>query len=308
MSYKKFNIILVMFVILLIGIEPIYALDIDSQAGTSGAKFLKIGLGARSIGLGGAFVSVADNLDSIYYNPAGLINITLPTISLSHTEWLTDISIQNISYLQPTEIGNFAGSILYLHMGDIVARDTSGEPIGIFSSYVIVGNIAYSKEIVERIKAGINFKMFYETIEQEKEIGFAFDIGGLYSNLLISNLNLGLCLQNIGPQVKFIKESAPLPLNLKSGISYSLFENSLLLSTEFNIPRDNKPYFNVGIEYNLKKRLSFRVGYTGRNDFDQGITAGLGINIVNWNIDYAYVPYGNLDSTHRITISTSFGE
>lgn len=43
--------------------------------GTSGAQFLKIGPGARPAGMGEAFAGVADDIHSVYYNPAGLANL-----------------------------------------------------------------------------------------------------------------------------------------------------------------------------------------------------------------------------------------
>ena len=43
-----------------------------SKVGTTAAQFLKIGVGARAIGMGGAFVAVADDATAIYWNPAGI--------------------------------------------------------------------------------------------------------------------------------------------------------------------------------------------------------------------------------------------
>src|SRR4029077_8125627 len=42
------------------------------QVGTSGAQFLKIGPGARPVGMGEAFTGVPDDIHAIYWNPAGL--------------------------------------------------------------------------------------------------------------------------------------------------------------------------------------------------------------------------------------------
>jgi hypothetical protein len=43
-----------------------------SKVGTTAAQFLKIGVGSRAVGMGGAFVAVADDITSLYWNPGGL--------------------------------------------------------------------------------------------------------------------------------------------------------------------------------------------------------------------------------------------
>ena len=43
-----------------------------SGPGTTAADILKIGVGARAIGMGEAYVAQADDVSSLYWNPAGL--------------------------------------------------------------------------------------------------------------------------------------------------------------------------------------------------------------------------------------------
>ena len=55
-------------------------INAQSNVATTSAAFLEIGPGARSIGMGSAFVSVADDASSIYWNPAGIVNINKPEV------------------------------------------------------------------------------------------------------------------------------------------------------------------------------------------------------------------------------------
>ena len=48
------------------------------------AGFFDLGVGARPLGMGHAFVAVADDVNAVYYNPAGLINITSPQLTFMY--------------------------------------------------------------------------------------------------------------------------------------------------------------------------------------------------------------------------------
>ena len=42
----------------------------NNNIGTVGVQFLQLGVGARAVGMGGAYVGVADNVDALFWNPA----------------------------------------------------------------------------------------------------------------------------------------------------------------------------------------------------------------------------------------------
>jgi len=68
---------------LIFGLQPfILNLSFASGAGTSGAIILKQTVGARPLGMGEAFVAVADNVaGALHWNPAGLSQIRKHEIS-----------------------------------------------------------------------------------------------------------------------------------------------------------------------------------------------------------------------------------
>ena len=57
----------------------------QSNVATTSASFLEIGPGARSVGMGSAYVSVADDASSIYWNPAGIVNVNKTEVPVSYT-------------------------------------------------------------------------------------------------------------------------------------------------------------------------------------------------------------------------------
>ncbi|MCK4513161.1 UPF0164 family protein [bacterium] len=88
----------VVFAALFLVVAP--SLECLSQ-GTSGAQFLGIGMGARSVGMGGAYVSLADDGSALYWNPAGLSQTTGMRLDVSHVSWLDDASYQYASFATP---------------------------------------------------------------------------------------------------------------------------------------------------------------------------------------------------------------
>jgi hypothetical protein len=83
------------------------------------------------------------------------------------------------------------------------------------------------------------------------------------------------------------------------------------------LPRDNKINFHTGIEYYLFDVIALRVGYKSEvsnnklgkfKNIPEGLTTGLGIRLGNIQFDYAYVPYGDLGNTHRISLLIRFGK
>ena len=71
------------------------------------ASFEEVGVGARTVGLGGAFTAVADDALALYYNPAGMAHLNRKEISASYGLLQTGLGDQskifnsNIVYVHP---------------------------------------------------------------------------------------------------------------------------------------------------------------------------------------------------------------
>ena len=63
-----------------------------SKVGTTAATFLEIPVGARAVGMGGAFVSVANDATALYWNVAGIANLERNEIMGIHSRWIAETS------------------------------------------------------------------------------------------------------------------------------------------------------------------------------------------------------------------------
>ena len=74
--------------------------NIHDGAGTTGAAFLKIDGGSRPAGMGGAFVGLANDINTIFLNPAGLTVVQAHELTAMQNFAFADISNQSIGYAQ----------------------------------------------------------------------------------------------------------------------------------------------------------------------------------------------------------------
>lgn len=274
--------------------------------GTTGAAFLKIGVGARAVALGESYAAVADEVSTLYWNPAGLSNIAGCEVILQHNQWLSQISQEYLGCALPVGEGKLGIGLNYLHLGEIerTLEDSSGNYAGTdgaFKAGDIAVSIAYSREIVTGLKVGLGIKGIEQRIDSEIARGIAVDLGGYYQTA-VKGLSVGLVAQNLGPKIKFIEQADPLPFKVKIGSALKI-KGNLLMSLDINKPIDNKVGINAGVEYTVFKVLSMRVGYNSRQDLDKGLTYGAGFNLGKISLDYVFVPYGDLGDTHRVSMS-----
>lgn len=60
------------------------------SAGATGAAFLKLGVGARAVAMGEAYAAEANSVESLYWNPAGLVNTWRPALLVSYKPIVED--------------------------------------------------------------------------------------------------------------------------------------------------------------------------------------------------------------------------
>src|SRR4030042_1458938 len=147
---------------LLILAAPLYA-DF-AKLGTSGAQFLKIGVG-RGVAMGEAFVAVADDASATFWNPAGLGLVNKREVSLMHNEWIADIRHESLIVVMP--LGTFGTrgiSLTALTMGEMEILRVDDHNTSIredtgTGTYFSVGDMAialsFGRMFTDRLSAGV---------------------------------------------------------------------------------------------------------------------------------------------------------
>ncbi|MBI4064567.1 MAG: PorV/PorQ family protein, partial [Elusimicrobia bacterium] len=234
------------FLLTLVGVAMTEGLAIAQT--NSGFSFLKIGVGARPIGLGSAYTAMANDATAIYWNPAGLGAIKKRELSAMHGEWLLGSNFDFLGVGYPSKIGALGFGMSMLSHPEQEGRDEQGRRTGNFSSRSNAFTLALSRPMSVQTHLGLGVKLIQSQIGQDKGQGFALDAGGLYHMTRIP-ISLGLSIQNLGPGIRFINEETRLPLTLASGLAWHGFAGVALAADFKYRVYDQKTNWALGTEY-----------------------------------------------------------
>jgi len=287
--------------------------SLSLAAGTSSANFLKISVGPRASAMGEAFSALADDATAIYHNPAGLAQLKMGELYLMHNQWFEGISQEYLALVFLGDRDAFALSVNYLSSGEIERRSSATEePEGIFSSSDGALTLSYARYLTQSFSFGLNLKGIRGQIDNYEATGYAADIGFLYT---FSKVNLALVVQNLGTEMKFKEEAFSLPLTYKAGLALKLLPDAILaLEVRKEQDTDGLSY-HAGAEVYLFNTLALRAGYNSKiadtelgetTSLSNGLTVGAGLKLGKLNLDYAFVPYGELGNTQRISLGIKF--
>jgi len=288
----------------------------QAKVGTAAAQFLEIPVGARSVGMGDVFLATADDASAIFYNPAGLANLTRREATFTHTMWPAGINHEFAAVVLPiNKIGGVVGiSAIGLTTGSMVER-TPGRPEGTgrtFSASDLAAGVTYSRKMTDRFAVGVTWKYIGEYYADVTAHSWAMDIGTLFQTSFKS-LRIGMNFCNFGPDITMLQTPYPLPMAFHFGLAGEVIDNGqhkVTLGWEGSHPNDNLEKFQVGLEYWFNNMFAVRGGYKfGAWDADRlGVGAGAKIPIGTTTIkaDYAFSDMQELKSVHRFSLGLEF--
>jgi hypothetical protein len=316
-----------------------------TKSGTTTAQFLKIQVGSRAIGMGGAYVAVANDVSSIYWNPAGLTGVGLGGgVSFVHTEWLAETNFDfAAAVIKAGKVGVFGLSFTSLSMPDMKVR-SEFEPEGtgeFFSAIDLALGISYARSLTDRFSIGFTGKYIRQQIWHMTASTIAFDVGLLFKTDF-DWLTLGMSISNFGPKMQYTGKDIfvnydftpnefgdsetvfanlqtdkwDLPLLFRFGLAVEILKqemHQITGSLEARHPNDNTESISFGLEYGFRKRFFLRGGYQSlfEDETEKGITLGTGFvyylsSSIPFFLDYAYADWGRLSNVHRFSLEIHF--
>lgn len=279
------------------------------------AQFLKIGVGARSTAMGGAYTAVADDVSAMSWNPAGLSQLSRRELGATHAELTGNTRYDFLGYALPLSRGTLGIGAVHLKHAAIESRDSLGRLSGSYGASDTAVNLSYALKAGPALSFGGGVKYITSGIGNASAQTAAFDFGGLYK------LNawgpgtptVGLAVQNVGPGMKFLGESSPLPLTVAAGLGYRL-PAGLGLALDYKYRPYSLSEVSVGTEYAIIPSFSLRLGYGSAQTVSNasrvagasGLATGFGLRAYGYSLDYTVTPFGAFGNSQRFSLGAKF--
>lgn len=315
------------------------------KVGTSAATFLRIPVGSRGTAMGSAFVSVADDVTAMFWNPGGLAKVSNYSLLVDHSSWLPGLDFYYFGLTLPFGRWGIVGINITSLTTEPMEITTPVDPMGTgetFTASSTAVGFCYARYLTDRFSIGANVKYIHESIYHCNASGFAFDIGTLYITPF-DDIQLGVSISNVGTKMQMAGEDlnvnvdiAPqqkgnnqsvvgrlktekfdLPIIMRMGLSWDVWQKKgscFRIAADAINPNDNAQSVNIGAEYTLiNKMLILRGGYNELflEDREKGLTLGAGLHVILKNdlgfiMDYAYQDFIHLGGVNRISLAIKY--
>lgn len=299
----------------------------NENVSTSGADLLNIRIQGRPFGMAGAFTAVANDVNALYYNPAGIVSLNTIEGSVMYSQGIDDMFYGSAAFIFPFSQANGLGiQFNLLHQGrmDVFHPEGTIEDLDLGNSFVLglsYGHILFG----EHTSFGLTGKLFKSSLGSYSATSAAVDLGVLVNFSRFSsqknNISLGLSVLNLGPGIKYINEKDALPLTFKLGAAYVYHfrylssDYQLILSHDFLTSSEYDALgMNTGMELSFRRTIFLRAGYQFRGDFtlddNNGFTSGIGVRVKNFQFDYGFKLSGSeiQKYDHCFSLTFAFGK
>ena len=281
--------------------------------------FLKIAPTARLESMGEAFAAVADGMDAIYYNPAGIASIEKFGWSFGGMRWFGETDYYTGAIAINTKFGVLGFSVITLSFPD-VEQTTATQPQGT-GQMLDLGDTAigfhYAYQMTDKVSAGIQLRHVKSKLGIDEDVSAVLLSAGTLMHTGFESLRIGMAIKNLGNDVSAIEifeSSQPVIFNL--GLAGEIMGNVgdpmyVTVAFEGAYHPDSWQRYHIGAELWLNNMLALRAGNRWRYDAQSwSVGAGVKANFNGRSI-MADVSYSELDELldHkpiRFTVSGAF--
>ncbi|MBI2915980.1 MAG: hypothetical protein HYY07_03890, partial [Elusimicrobia bacterium] len=293
-----------------------------AAAGKSGASHLKADIGARSVAMGGVQFASEERVFSQFYNPALMAWMNQKEIGLQHNEYILDLKQDVASYIHPLgdAWGVAGGAVNYFGYGDITGYDSQGTKTANVNASDLVVSGSWGKKMslelkglgvgVESLGVGASLKILRRNLGDVNALGFALDAGFVYPVRwgYLNGVRVAGAAQNLSNGMSFESSSDGLARVVRLGAVRSFWGKAVTVGIDGVLGSGVGFYPAIGAEYKVLTMISLRAGYKGSSHLEKNFTYGIGFENPLFTVDYAFVPFGNLEESHRVSVVYRFGK
>lgn len=288
--------------------------NIFSQSGGQPGQFLYYGVGARALGMGGAFYAVSDDATASYWNPAALSLLDRKEFSIMQAQMFEQTTLNFISYVHPTvSRGTFGFFINQMNSTGFEKVSITVDPdideivdiknLGSFNVTEQSFGLSWGRNVSRKLSFGVSIKNISRAVDTSKDSFNTIDLAMLYN--ISKSYRLAFGVQNI-----FSKKSGDtddeFPLVFKLGQSFSLFKGSLIFDLDITKVQNGGQNIRFGGEYWPLYWASFRFGIMATPQIQEA-SFGVGLKYKGLNLDVAQGIHA-LGNTTKFSVGLRFGE
>lgn len=260
---------------------------------TAGA-FDEIGINAKPVSMGNAFVASGSDINSVSYNPAGLSKLHILHLVVSYRDFYDlDLLTQKYAAIAIPSAGLNSG-ISWNRLST-----TNNVKFLDYSEDTITLTFASRFPGYRRLLLGSNIN-FYKVVSEYNATGYGIDLGMQMSNFIHRRITIGTAIKNINEPSIYWDTGAKDTLKriIRAGIAFSPVR-SLVFEADYG----TAGFLNIGAEF-IPFDSSFTIRAGGRNLLDSIFTlsSGIGLEYRNLLFDYAVTSHTELGITHFFTI------
>ncbi|MCB2213371.1 PorV/PorQ family protein [bacterium] len=300
----------------LVSLIAILLLVVSANAATT-FDLLRLDPTPRGAALAGnSLALLGGTLDALSMHPGGLASVHHQHVSASYSNHPLDVSGGRFSYGYPSSYGYGAFSLTYLNYGEFDRRlSLEDEVNGTFSPTDLLVSAGFAREVYDNLGVGVSVKYISSQIDDYNSSAIAMDISGHW-NTGWNMVKLAVGVSNIGTQLEsYIDTEEDLPTEGHFGVAKQLEHLPLVLTISGHMDIDSNFYGAAAGEFTVSPMLKLRAGYTslgpdyhvgGSQDGLAGISAGVGVFYLDFNLDYALVSQGPVGQVHKLGITYQF--
>ena len=274
----------------------------EQENGGAPGSWLSTYVGARTLGLGGAFVGAADDASSVIWNPAGLSTLVPNELHMDAARLFEDTTIGSFGFAVPgNKLPSFGLTVLTLRSGQFEKTDEMNNPLGTFNESETAYIFTMSRALTPRVALGVNSKLVRQSIEDFSGGGFGFDVGGIMN--VTPTIRLGASVLNLGgPNIKLQNTKETYPSQFRGGFSATVLHGRGLISAEMDQSQISGVTLHGGSEYWVQPAFALRAGMD-----DQRACGGFSYRTGgHYQFDYGVSDHP-LGIVHRLGVSYRFG-
>ncbi|MBN1163304.1 MAG: PorV/PorQ family protein [Candidatus Krumholzibacteriota bacterium] len=257
---------------------------------------------ARALGLGGAFVAMADEPWGSLWNPAGLSSLFKNEISFETAQLFEGTSLNGFSVTVPGRRFPTVGlTMISFRSGDMERTNEFNQSLGTFREGNQAFLLSVSRDLFPYLSAGMNVRIIRQSIEGFSDTGAGLDFGMMIN--LSGDLSVGASIVNVGgPDLELRRTREHFPAEFRGGFALRVLSGRAMISAQIGRLAGTETNFNAGTEFWLYPQMAFRLGFNSSSP-SGGFCWRLPHDM---RVDYGMDSH-ELGLTHHFSLTYSFG-